>query len=43
MTEQAQKDDEAIPPEVEVNLEIEEMTQEEFDYFGTNNLTFHQA
>ena len=43
MTEQAQKDDEAIPPEVEVKLEIEEMTPEEFDYFGTNNLTFHQA
>ena len=42
-TEQAQKDDEVIPPEVEVKLEIEELTQEEFEYFGTNNLTFHQV
>ena len=41
--EQAQKESEDIPPEVEVKVEVEEMTQEEFNYFGTTNLTFHQA
>ena len=41
--EQARKDVEAIPPEVEVKVEVDEMTQEEFEYFGTTNLTFSQA
>ena len=41
--ESAQKAAEAIPAEVEVKVEVDEMTQEEFEYFGTTNLTFSQA
>ena len=41
--EHAQKAAEAIPAEVEVMVEVDEMTQEEFEYFGTTNLTFAQA
>ena len=44
MTEEAQRKDEAIPPEVEVKLEVEDMTEEESALFGgTSNLTFHQV
>ena len=32
-----------IPAEVDVKVEVDEMTQEEFEYFGTTNLTFSQA
>ena len=38
-----QKAAEVIPAEVEVKVEVDEMTQEEFEYFGTDNLTFSQA
>ena len=41
--ESAQKAAEAIPPKVEVKVEVDEMTQEKFEYFGTTNLTFSQA
>ena len=41
--EQAQKAAKAIPAEVEVKVEVEEMTPEEFEYFGTTNLTFTQT
>ena len=32
-----------MPPEVEIKVKVDEMTQEEFEYFGTTNLTFSQA
>ena len=41
--EQAQETADAIPAEVEVKVEVDEMSQEEFEYFGTTNLTFSQA